>query len=53
MLIYLERKTTYYVAQGRAIRRMVALYDTLEELIGENDRRCESRRLIDEESTQE
>ncbi|KIK32505.1 hypothetical protein CY34DRAFT_19004 [Suillus luteus UH-Slu-Lm8-n1] len=36
-----QRKTTYYVAQGRAIRRMVALYTSLEDLISENDRRCE------------
>ncbi|KAG2111813.1 hypothetical protein BD769DRAFT_1364792 [Suillus cothurnatus] len=36
-----QRKTTYYVAQGRAIRRMVALYTSLEDLIAENDRRCE------------
>ncbi|KAG0691998.1 hypothetical protein DFH29DRAFT_818435 [Suillus ampliporus] len=42
------RKTTYYVAQGRAIRRMVVLYTSLEDLISENDRRYESMRLTDE-----
>ncbi|KAG1848138.1 hypothetical protein C8R48DRAFT_615005 [Suillus tomentosus] len=36
-----QRKTTYYVSQGRAIRRMVALYTPIEDLIAENDRRCE------------
>ncbi|KAG1763405.1 hypothetical protein EDD22DRAFT_777165 [Suillus occidentalis] len=36
-----QRKTTYYVAQGRAIRRMVVLYTSLEDLIAENDRRYE------------
>ncbi|KAG2745790.1 hypothetical protein P692DRAFT_201719517 [Suillus brevipes Sb2] len=34
-----KRKTTYYVAQGRAIRRMVVLYTNVEDLIAENDRR--------------
>ncbi|KAG0692223.1 hypothetical protein DFH29DRAFT_882801 [Suillus ampliporus] len=33
------RKTTYYVAQGRAICRMVVLYTSLEDLISENDHR--------------
>ncbi|KAG1875953.1 hypothetical protein C8R48DRAFT_591541 [Suillus tomentosus] len=36
-----QRKTTYYVSQGRAIRRLVALYTPIEDLISENDRRCE------------
>ncbi|KAG2738803.1 hypothetical protein P692DRAFT_20758098, partial [Suillus brevipes Sb2] len=36
-----QRKTTYFVSQGRVIRRMVALYISLEDLIAENDRRCE------------
>lgn len=35
------RKTTYFNAQGRAIRRMVILYTNLEDLIVENDRRYE------------
>ncbi|KAG2739898.1 hypothetical protein P692DRAFT_20754663 [Suillus brevipes Sb2] len=48
-----QRKTTYYVAQGRAIRRMVTLYATLEDLIGENDRRYESMSLTDEPTTLE
>ncbi|KAG2740611.1 hypothetical protein P692DRAFT_201872289 [Suillus brevipes Sb2] len=36
-----QRKTTYYVAQGRAVRRTVVLYTGLEDLIAENDRRYE------------
>ncbi|KAG1846952.1 hypothetical protein C8R48DRAFT_598315 [Suillus tomentosus] len=36
-----KRKTTFYVSQGRAIRRMVDLYAPIEDLIAENDRRCE------------
>ncbi|KAG1773003.1 hypothetical protein EDD22DRAFT_767463 [Suillus occidentalis] len=36
-----QRKTTYYVAQGRAIRRTTVLYTSLEDLIAENDRRYE------------
>lgn len=36
-----RRKTTYYVSQGRAIRRMVILYTPIEDLVSENDRRCE------------
>ncbi|KAG1860025.1 hypothetical protein C8R48DRAFT_714265 [Suillus tomentosus] len=38
-----QRKTTYYVSQGRAIRRMVILYTSLEDLIAENDRRYEEQ----------
>ncbi|KAG2117549.1 hypothetical protein BD769DRAFT_1672589 [Suillus cothurnatus] len=38
-----NRKTIYYVSQGRAIRRMVILYTPIEDLIAENDRRCEDR----------
>ncbi|KAG1796909.1 hypothetical protein EV424DRAFT_1352917 [Suillus variegatus] len=36
-----KRKTTFYVSQGWAIRRMVDLYAPIEDLIAENDRRCE------------
>ncbi|KAG1774952.1 hypothetical protein EV702DRAFT_1199789 [Suillus placidus] len=36
-----QRKTTYYVAQDRAIRQMAILYTNLEDLIGKNDRRYE------------
>ncbi|KAG2030738.1 hypothetical protein BDR03DRAFT_877584 [Suillus americanus] len=43
MLIYPLRKTTYYVAQGRAIHRMVCLYTSLEDLVTENDCRYEHR----------
>ncbi|KAG2107533.1 hypothetical protein BD769DRAFT_1366210 [Suillus cothurnatus] len=34
-----QRKTTYFVAQGRAICRIVVLYTSLEDLIAENDHR--------------
>jgi hypothetical protein len=33
------RQTNYYLTQGRGIRRIVALYDSIEDLISENDRR--------------
>ncbi|KAG2096320.1 uncharacterized protein F5147DRAFT_656634 [Suillus discolor] len=36
-----QRKTTYYISQGRAIRCMVALYTPIEDLIAENDWHCE------------
>ncbi|KAG2743101.1 hypothetical protein P692DRAFT_20878957 [Suillus brevipes Sb2] len=36
-----QRKTTYYVSQGRVICRMVVLYTPIEDLIAENDRHCE------------
>ncbi|KAG2086887.1 uncharacterized protein F5147DRAFT_588378 [Suillus discolor] len=42
-----QRKTTYYVSQGRAIRRMVVLYTPIEDLITENDRCCEDRNTGD------
>ncbi|KAG2755824.1 hypothetical protein P692DRAFT_201685111, partial [Suillus brevipes Sb2] len=34
-----ERQTNYYLTQGRGIRRIVALFDSIESLIEENDRR--------------
>ncbi|KAG1735244.1 hypothetical protein EDD22DRAFT_852393 [Suillus occidentalis] len=34
-----ERQTNYFVAQGRAVRRVVALFDSIEDLVAENDRR--------------
>ncbi|KAG1760283.1 hypothetical protein EDD22DRAFT_781361 [Suillus occidentalis] len=36
-----QRETNYYVSKGRAIRRIVTLFDGIEDLIAENDRRCE------------
>ncbi|KAG2060725.1 hypothetical protein BDR06DRAFT_1002594 [Suillus hirtellus] len=36
-----QRKTMYYVSQGRAICHLVTLYTPIEDLIAENDRRCE------------
>ncbi|KAG1729067.1 uncharacterized protein EDB91DRAFT_1085849 [Suillus paluster] len=37
-----QRKTTYYVSQGRAICQMVTLYIPIEDIITENDRHCEN-----------
>ncbi|KAG1758878.1 hypothetical protein EDD22DRAFT_783326 [Suillus occidentalis] len=36
-----QRETNYYMSKGRAIRRVVTLFDNIEDLICENDRRCE------------
>ncbi|KAG1779485.1 hypothetical protein EV702DRAFT_966549 [Suillus placidus] len=36
-----EKQATYYTAQGRAIRRVVVLFDNVEDLISEHDRRYE------------
>ncbi|KAG1838751.1 hypothetical protein C8R48DRAFT_751521 [Suillus tomentosus] len=36
-----QRETNYYMSKGRAIRRIVTLFDNIEDLICENDRRCE------------
>ncbi|KAG1897866.1 uncharacterized protein F5891DRAFT_1191492 [Suillus fuscotomentosus] len=36
-----QRETNYYVSKGRAIRRTVTLFDNIEDLICENDRRCD------------
>ncbi|KAG1765799.1 hypothetical protein EDD22DRAFT_950921 [Suillus occidentalis] len=46
-----QRKTTFYVAQGRAIHWLIVLYHSLEDLIAENDRRYEFHSLV--ESTME
>ncbi|KAG2128908.1 uncharacterized protein EDB93DRAFT_1256491 [Suillus bovinus] len=50
-LIFLasHRKTTFYIAQGRAIRHIVVLYTNLEDLIAKNNHRYEEQ----EESTRE
>ncbi|KAG2132819.1 hypothetical protein DEU56DRAFT_739394 [Suillus clintonianus] len=34
------REINYYMSTGRAIRRIVSLFDTIEDMICENDRRC-------------
>ncbi|KAG1798377.1 hypothetical protein EV424DRAFT_1546296 [Suillus variegatus] len=34
-----QRETNYFISQGRAIRRIVTLFDSIEDLITENDRR--------------
>ncbi|KAG1761970.1 hypothetical protein EDD22DRAFT_778954 [Suillus occidentalis] len=36
-----QRESNYYMSKGRAVRRIVALFDSIEDLISENDRRCE------------
>ncbi|KAG1789970.1 uncharacterized protein HD556DRAFT_1242993 [Suillus plorans] len=36
-----QRETNYFMSQGRAIRRIVALFDSIEDMIAENDRRCD------------
>ncbi|KAG2131638.1 hypothetical protein DEU56DRAFT_740020 [Suillus clintonianus] len=36
-----QRETNYYMSKGRAIRRIVTLFDNIEDLICENDRRCD------------
>ncbi|KAG2355788.1 hypothetical protein BDR07DRAFT_1492761 [Suillus spraguei] len=46
-----QRKTTNYVAQGRAICRLVVLYTSLEDLITENDRRYEDQ--LEDSATQD
>jgi hypothetical protein len=33
------RQTNYYLAQGRGFRRVVALFNSIEDLVTENDRR--------------
>ncbi|KAG1782887.1 hypothetical protein EV702DRAFT_1191338 [Suillus placidus] len=45
-----QRKTTYYVAQGRAMRRMVVLYTGLEDLVTENDHRYKEGLVDDMEA---
>jgi hypothetical protein len=35
------RQSNYFMAQGRAIRRVVTLFDNVEDLVTENDRRHE------------
>ncbi|KAG2130269.1 hypothetical protein DEU56DRAFT_740807 [Suillus clintonianus] len=35
------RQTNYHLAQGRAVRRVITLFDGIEDLVAENDRRYE------------
>ncbi|KAG1894311.1 uncharacterized protein F5891DRAFT_961789 [Suillus fuscotomentosus] len=44
-----RRETNYYISKGRAIQCIVTLYDALEDLIAENDRRCDDQQS-DEDS---
>ncbi|KAG2109689.1 uncharacterized protein F5147DRAFT_772974 [Suillus discolor] len=46
-----QRKTTYYVAQGRGARHISVLYTNLEDLITENDHRYEEAILDDLEGS--
>ncbi|KAG1811124.1 uncharacterized protein BJ212DRAFT_1483796 [Suillus subaureus] len=46
-----QRKTTYYVSQGRAIHCMVVLYTSLEDLIAKNDRRYKEQ--LEENTTEQ
>ncbi|KAG1814830.1 hypothetical protein EV424DRAFT_1645650 [Suillus variegatus] len=43
-----ERQMNYYLAQGRGFRRVVALFDGIEDLVAENDRRYDDQ---DEDAT--
>ncbi|KAG1789260.1 uncharacterized protein HD556DRAFT_1447110 [Suillus plorans] len=43
-----QRQTIWYVAKGRAIRRVVTLFNSIEDLVAENDRRYE---IEDQETT--
>ncbi|KAG2737514.1 hypothetical protein P692DRAFT_201733086 [Suillus brevipes Sb2] len=52
-MFFFQRKTIFYVAQGRAIRRLVVLYHSLEDLIAENDRRYEFRSSVDSTAEQD
>ncbi|KAG2141312.1 hypothetical protein DEU56DRAFT_911420 [Suillus clintonianus] len=36
-----KREMDYYISKGRAIRQIVTLFDNIEDLISENDRRCD------------
>ncbi|KAG1722140.1 uncharacterized protein EDB91DRAFT_1256204 [Suillus paluster] len=42
-----ERQMNYYVAQGRAIRCVVARFDSLEDLVAENDRRYDTEEDVE------
>jgi hypothetical protein len=42
-----ERQSNYYVAQGRAIRRVVILFDSIEDLVAENDRRYDAEEDVE------
>ncbi|KAG1785073.1 uncharacterized protein HD556DRAFT_1250478, partial [Suillus plorans] len=49
------RQTNYYLAQGRGIRRTVTLFDSIEDLVAENDRRYDDNddtATIDQERLQ-
>lgn len=41
VLLTTVRQTIWYIAKGRAIRRVVTLFDSIEDLVAENDRRHE------------
>ncbi|KAG1760571.1 hypothetical protein EDD22DRAFT_780969 [Suillus occidentalis] len=45
-----QRETNYFMSQGRAIRRIIALFDSVEDMICENDRRCELEGASDDDN---
>ncbi|KAG1799247.1 uncharacterized protein HD556DRAFT_1231332 [Suillus plorans] len=47
-----EKQINYYMAQGRALRWVVALFDNVEDLVTENDRRCDDEQQ-DQDATLE
>ncbi|KAG2109363.1 uncharacterized protein F5147DRAFT_773175 [Suillus discolor] len=47
-----EKQINYYMAQGRALRRVVALFDNVEDLVAENDRRYDDEQQ-DQDATLE
>lgn len=47
-----EKQINYYMAQGRALRRVVALFDNIENLVAENDRRSDDEQR-DQDTTLE
>jgi hypothetical protein len=50
LYLLFARQVNYYMAQGRALRRVVALFDNIEDLVSENDRRYN---IEDEETSLE
>ncbi|KAG1798921.1 uncharacterized protein HD556DRAFT_1231960 [Suillus plorans] len=47
-----EKQINYYMAQGRALRRVVTLFDNIENLVAENDRRSDDEQR-DQDTTLE
>ncbi|KAG1739424.1 uncharacterized protein EDB91DRAFT_1053836 [Suillus paluster] len=47
-----EKQTNYYMSQGQALRRVVTLFDNVEDLVAKNNRRCDEEQQ-DEDATLE